>query len=239
MNNTIFIWLLFIPLLALGQTDTTTYKNVNGVFYEVKTVAEETQLGDTAQLVEKFVLLAQNESSRFANDISIVSRYSADLTKLIRSAEALQQIIGINPLDSVPGLSLFFLNGWNIGSIGIKFRYKEPGVTQWRADTSTQWRRCFFLNSCIRLNGFDGRNLDFWKTKKGYTPLGGTIIITEPGQLKPRLGRLPIDNSDEEAITLVYPAGVIQQGSRYWKYDTRKKAWIKVSVPTTQPIQLK
>ena len=249
MNNSLFLWLLFLPLFAFGQqketvTDSSWIANKSGTFYQVRyqlystgeSVTSELPLGDTITTFKLFRDQIKNVAATLASDAVIVSEHRQKVSELTRFARTLPGILKRNVLDSIQAeqSNLFQNSGWTIraGSTSAAFRFRQTaqGVFQWKADSTTNWRAAAFLGSVIRLNGLNGQTVDFYKNAKGrFITINGQYLIRQPGDVAARFtGDTPIES---EPIPTPPPApeflknGTVRVGELIYKYNSRKKIW--------------
>ena len=247
MNNTLFLWLIFLPLIAIGQqkeivTDSSYIVNRNGKFFQVQTTTfstgEETSstilLGDTAQTVRKFKRDITEAAQQWASDAQVISGFRQKITEAIRFGKTLPGILGKSPLDSLRAdqPDLLVTTGWTLRtdgtSTGIRFRVTGAGAFQWKADSTATWRAAAFLVGVIRLNGLNGYNTDFFKNSKGrWATISQQYTIRPPGDVA---ARFFTDTTDEPTppappVTEFLSGGRVRVGELIYKYNTRTKKW--------------
>jgi hypothetical protein len=246
MNNTLFVWLLFLPLMAFGQqknvvVDSTWISNKTGVFYQNKYVEYDngeisttvTPLGDTLTAFRNFREKFQTATQNMANDAQIVSDYRRQLTEMIRLLKYLDGVIGRNISDSLRSsqANLYAATGWKINNTAFRFRLTNAGVFQWKADSTSTWRPAAYLGNIIRLNSLNGYNTDFTKTPKGrWETINRQYTIRPPGDNAARA------TEDQEATAVPTPApqpptellpnGTVRIGEIVYRYSTAKKQWV-------------
>lgn len=157
--------------------------------YADGTEASNTALiGDSLTAYRTLMATLGQQAQTIANDVVITSDSRRKVSDIIKFGEQLPALIGRSPLDSFRNQQAnLYETGWKLNpqpgaAFGIRFRVTGAGV-QWRADTSTQWRKAYYLPGVIRLQNFNGRATDFFKIQRNrWTTLDRTLIITEPGQ---------------------------------------------------------
>lgn len=215
-----FFTILLAALSAYGQTVTDTVVLENGRFKAVKIASVETQAMDSAQYFNYSVQAIAQEAQRLNNDVLIVNRYNQDVNRLIQTANTVEKAVGRNPLDSMGRAP----DRLRLGTQTVNFRYNASKQWQWRADTSSQWRRCFFLGSIIRLSALNGSNVDFYKDGEQWITQGRFFTLRVPGA-SVRQASVPT----EPETSPLNKDGTVTWNNQKWRWNTRSKTWVKLN----------
>lgn len=241
MKSIIFYFLL-LPFLAISQVQDTTIfeKTENGDIQVVRTLQEAPV--SVPALVKLFTEKALSETARYANDIGYTRLYSPELNKLRTTAADIQKQTDVNPLDSIDATELY-KSSWILKGgakpITLTFKAKGGGTILWQSDTSSQWRPAVYFGSVIRILKFNGSRIDLWRSVPGggYCSADNSFILKTDTGGKREVTAAP--EVSEPPETLFYTAGVVQHSGAFYKYNSTKKSWVKVSKPSTSPITLK
>lgn len=246
MNNTFFLWLLFLPLFATAQTQTVTVDsswitNEGGDFYQARyqeystgdRVTTFTRIGDTLTAFNRFQEAIVSQGNNLSADAAVVYEHRARVTELIRFGKTLPSIIGKSPLDSIRKVepTILDVSGWTIRtgnlSTGLRFRVTGAGIFQWKADTTATWRPAAFLGAVIRLNSLNGYTTDFFKSGNRWRTVDGRYQIRKAGDSANRdLSPEDVpDSSKQPSGTELLDKGVVRIGEQKWKYNSSKKKW--------------
>ena len=189
---------------------------------------EVTLIGDTATTVSKFTSNFRDEAKRYAADAAIVRDYRARITELIRFGKSLRGVLGASPYDSIRAFQpdLFGTGVWVVNNTPLRFRVTGSGAFQYRPDTTATWRPAGFLDGVVRLNNLNGYTTDFFRVggNDRWVTMNSQYYIRRVGS-QLRIEAIDPPENAPAATAILLQSGVVQIGSKKYKWSTTKREW--------------
>lgn len=224
MKHTIILLFLLAAASAFAQrtvtSDSTWISNQGGIFYENRLIiwsnGDEDQtkrsVGDTSKVFSKNVRQIEQEGDRFAEDAKSVSAFPKRIREIIRQADALEAIIGWNPLDSLQRkyasvLTDTLLQIKTDGGDWLDFSLfvNNAGKLRYRVDTLPA-KNAVLIGGVLRLYNFLGSTFEVDLFRSGdydFYSLDSRVVVRaiKTGSKTNRAAAMPIPESIQAVPT--------------------------------------
>lgn len=205
MRNFLFI-LLITPFFLTAQSgdpvgDTSYFTVQGGKYYEIRTtfypdgeeITMKDFIGDTAALVQGMKDRITSKAASLAVDVSYTSTAKKQLTGLIREANAVQTLTGIDPMQGVQddNVAPFLADGWTIRRDDVT----SPVVFTVNAQQNLRYavnggatKGARLFGRVIRLLNYpaNGGDTDMFLMKNGnFVNLDRSTVLRPPGNNAP------------------------------------------------------
>lgn len=237
--------------------DSTWVTNSAGAFFENHEVlysnGESTRtttlLGDTAQVVSKYIDDLSRRTDAMANDVQITSDFARQVKEIVRQDAPIATLLGISPLkrmlapvDTALVDSTYRIRIGN-ATKNFKFSLTAQGVLRYKVDTFPT-RTANYLGRVIRLNNWleSGDALDLYQfsNNRWYNQIRSVQLFLQSVGPQNRSAEPDIAGLREPLpVPILYDGGLALISGAWYRYDAKKKTWVKAASPTKpQPAKL-
>lgn len=192
-------------------SDTSYLVRQGNLFFEVKTatyadaseLTTKTLVGDTAALVEAAKARLTSKSATMAVDIRYVSTYRRQFTELLREANAVQALTGIDPQRTVQDeySAPFLTSGWTVkrdGAVsGVEFSLNAQGALRFSV-AGAATKSALLIGNALRLKNYPSNGVD---TDLFILPNGVWVDATRSVVLRPPNNDAPVSRAVSPAPT--------------------------------------
>jgi hypothetical protein len=254
-----FLFLTFTAFTTSAQSiiqDSSWMTNSAGIFtvYRLQTydngntTLTSTKVGDTTAVLNGAINVYRQQGATMASDAVILSANGAKIREIVRQDGQMQTQINKSALNAIAlqvdtstiqGQRYFTsAAGWVLRDAGtttaVAFSFGPTGALRYKNGTETV-KLAYCLGNVLRLNNYknSGKALDLYKMPIGVWASIDLGEVLAPAAAGLRSVAIAEESAPKAAQTTLYSTGLIatqEDGTlQYYKYDSKKKTWVKYS----------